>query len=73
MASQGIEVQIMTCSQCGDIVCVCPQVCRLACGGMGYSMASGLPSIYMGIVASQTYEGDNTVLYLQTARYFDYM
>ena len=70
MASQGIEVQILTGSQYGDD-CVHPQVCRLACGGMGYSMASGLPSIYMGIVASQTYEGDNTVLYLQTARYFD--
>ena len=45
------------------------EACRLACGGMGYSLASGLPQLYMRIVPSQTYEGDNTVLYLQTARF----
>lgn len=45
------------------------EACRLACGGMGYSLASGLPQLYMRAVPSQTYEGDNTVLYLQTARF----
>ncbi|XP_065897934.1 peroxisomal acyl-coenzyme A oxidase 1-like [Dysidea avara] len=45
------------------------EVCRLSCGGMGYSLASGLPFLYVRIVAAQTYEGENTVLYLQTARY----
>ena len=45
------------------------EACRLACGGMGYSLASGLPQLYMRVVPSQTYEGDNTVLYLQTARF----
>jgi len=43
--------------------------CRLACGGHGYSMASGIPTIYVYAVPGSTFEGDNTVLYLQTARY----
>ena len=44
------------------------QVCRLACGGHGYSQASGLPFLYVNYVAAVTYEGENTVMYLQTAR-----
>lgn len=43
--------------------------CRLACGGHGYSDASGIPKIYTQVTAACTYEGENTVLYLQTARY----
>ncbi len=42
--------------------------CRLACGGHGYSHASGLPKIYVSTTPGCTYEGENTVLYLQTAR-----
>jgi len=42
--------------------------CRLACGGHGYSQASGLPKIYASQVSACTYEGENTVLLLQTAR-----
>lgn len=42
--------------------------CRLACGGHGYSLSSGLPKIYAQVTAACTYEGENTVLYLQTAR-----
>ncbi|XP_053151016.1 peroxisomal acyl-coenzyme A oxidase 2 isoform X2 [Hemicordylus capensis] len=45
------------------------EVCRKACGGHGYSLLSGLPSIYTKLVASCTYEGENTVLLLQTARF----
>ena len=45
------------------------QMCRLACGGHGYSLASGIPTLYVNYTAAQTYEGENTVLYLQTARY----
>lgn len=45
------------------------EVCRLACGGHGYSQASGIPKIYVQTTAACTYEGENTVLYLQTARY----
>uniref|UniRef100_A0A8C5QLV2 Acyl-coenzyme A oxidase n=1 Tax=Leptobrachium leishanense TaxID=445787 RepID=A0A8C5QLV2_9ANUR len=45
------------------------EVCRKACGGHGYSLFSGLPSLYTKVVAACTYEGENTVLHLQTARF----
>uniref|UniRef100_A0A8D0DV59 Acyl-coenzyme A oxidase n=1 Tax=Salvator merianae TaxID=96440 RepID=A0A8D0DV59_SALMN len=45
------------------------EVCRRACGGHGYSLLSGLPTLYNRLVASCTYEGENTVLLLQTARF----
>lgn len=45
------------------------ELCRLACGGHGYSHASGIPKIYSQTTAACTYEGENTVLFLQTARY----
>lgn len=43
--------------------------CRLACGGHGYMNCSNLPNIYAMITASELYEGENTVMLLQTARY----
>ena len=43
--------------------------CRVSCGGHGYSLSSGFPYIYTSASPSLTYEGDNTVLLLQTARY----
>lgn len=45
------------------------ELCRLACGGHGYSQASGIPYIYVNYVSASTYEGENTVMLLQTARY----
>ncbi|KYQ53952.1 putative peroxisomal acyl-coenzyme A oxidase 1 [Trachymyrmex zeteki] len=42
---------------------------RLACGGHGYMDASNLPATYGLVTATCTYEGENTVLLLQTARY----
>ncbi|XP_021378180.1 peroxisomal acyl-coenzyme A oxidase 1-like [Mizuhopecten yessoensis] len=45
------------------------EVCRMACGGHGYSHASGLPKIYVDLTPGCTYEGENTVMMLQTARY----
>ncbi|CAB4002270.1 peroxisomal acyl-coenzyme A oxidase 1 isoform X2, partial [Paramuricea clavata] len=46
------------------------ETCRFRCGGHGFSMSSGLPTIYGDHVApSCTYEGDNIVMLLQTARY----
>ena len=46
------------------------EMCRFRCGGHGFSMSSGLPSVYRDQVApSCTYEGDNIVMMLQTARY----
>jgi len=43
--------------------------CRMACGGHGYSLASGLPQVYSVAVGGCTYEGENMVLLLQLARY----
>lgn len=43
--------------------------CRLACGGHGYMNCSNLPQIYALTTATETYEGENTVMLLQTARY----
>lgn len=45
------------------------ETCRLACGGHGYMSASNLPSTYGLVTAMCTYEGENTVLLLQTARF----
>lgn len=45
------------------------EVCRRACGGHGYLAASGFSDIYKSMTAAQTYEGENTVLLLQTARF----
>ncbi|XP_015587511.1 probable peroxisomal acyl-coenzyme A oxidase 1 [Cephus cinctus] len=42
---------------------------RLACGGHGYMDASNLPGTYGLVTATCTYEGENTVMLLQTARY----
>uniref|UniRef100_A0A8B9T5M8 Acyl-coenzyme A oxidase n=1 Tax=Anas platyrhynchos TaxID=8839 RepID=A0A8B9T5M8_ANAPL len=43
--------------------------CRMACGGHGYSRCSGIPDIYVTFTPSCTYEGENTVMMLQTARF----
>lgn len=43
-------------------------VCRLACGGHGYLASSNLPRIYTTTTAAITYEGENTVMWLQVAR-----
>jgi len=45
------------------------ETCRKACGGHGFSLFSGLPTLYTDWVAACTYEGENNVMYLQTARY----
>lgn len=45
------------------------EVCRLACGGHGYLNSAGFNELYQMATAAQTYEGENTVLLLQTARY----
>ncbi|XP_044151949.1 peroxisomal acyl-coenzyme A oxidase 1 isoform X2 [Bufo gargarizans] len=43
--------------------------CRMACGGHGYSRSSGIPDIYVTFSPACTYEGENTVMMLQTARF----
>ncbi|XP_055971404.1 peroxisomal acyl-coenzyme A oxidase 1 isoform X2 [Sorex fumeus] len=45
------------------------EACRMACGGHGYSHCSGLPNLYVNFTPTCTFEGENTVMMLQTARY----
>lgn len=45
------------------------EICRLSCGGHGYLNSAGFQDIYGMVTAAQTYEGENTVMFLQTARY----
>ncbi|KAK9686324.1 fatty-acyl coenzyme A oxidase, variant 2 [Basidiobolus ranarum] len=42
--------------------------CRQACGGHGYSAYTGLASMYQDFAVQCTWEGDNTILTLQTGR-----
>ena len=42
---------------------------RKCCGGQGYAVLSGLPDILALVTPQCTWEGDNMVLYQQTARY----
>lgn len=45
------------------------ELARLCCGGHGYMHLSGLPHMGGNYAPQATYEGDNNVLCLQTARY----
>lgn len=66
------ELHALSCclkAVCTDEAAQAVQVCRLACGGHGYLNSSGFNDIYGMIVAAQHYEGENTVMLLQTARY----
>jgi acyl-CoA oxidase len=42
---------------------------RRLCGGHGFASISGLPELVTLVVAATTFEGENYVMYLQTARY----
>ena len=54
---------------CTDMAALGMEQARFSCGGHGYSHASGLPKLYASSVPACTYEGENTVMKLQTARY----
>ena len=43
------------------------EACRRCCGGHGYSLQSGLPTLFSSYVQNATWEGDNNVLYLQVS------
>lgn len=45
------------------------EISRLACGGHGFMHISGIPHTAGNYAPQATYEGDNNVLCLQTARY----
>jgi len=49
------------------------EVARRSAGGAGYSAWSGLPNIYFNSSPVPTYEGDNTVMMLQSSRYLKKM
>ncbi|GHJ85108.1 hypothetical protein NliqN6_1510 [Naganishia liquefaciens] len=42
--------------------------CRQSCGGHGYSAYSGFPNMYADFAVQCTWEGDNTILSLQSGR-----
>jgi acyl-CoA oxidase len=44
------------------------EVCRKCCGGHGYSKFSGLVDLLGNYIPANTYEGENTLLFLQCAR-----
>ena len=45
------------------------QVLRRACGGHGFLQYSGLPGLLSEASPATTYEGENSILLLQTARF----
>lgn len=45
------------------------EACRLTCGGHGYMALAGFGTTFASYAPNVTYEGDNNVLCLQTARY----
>jgi hypothetical protein len=45
------------------------ETCRRSCGGHGYLISSGVAENMVASLALVTIEGENTVLYLQTARF----
>ncbi|XP_045495057.1 probable peroxisomal acyl-coenzyme A oxidase 1 [Colias croceus] len=57
-------LKVISSSDCTALI----EKCRLSCGGHGFMLSSNLPHIYGLCTASCTYEGENTVLLLQTAR-----
>lgn len=66
------ELHALSCclkALCTDEAVQAIQTCRLACGGHGYLNSSGFNDIYGNVVAAQHYEGENTIMYLQTARF----
>lgn len=45
------------------------ETCRMACGGHGYLASSNFNILYGMLTAAATYEGETTVMLLQTARF----
>ncbi|XP_005109417.2 peroxisomal acyl-coenzyme A oxidase 1 [Aplysia californica] len=54
---------------CSDIAVEHAEILRRSCGGHGYMLLSGLAPLYTSSLGLVTVEGENTVLYQQTARY----
>ena len=43
--------------------------CRRSCGGHGYMMISGLPTLYTNYIPKVTYDGENNILAIQAIKY----
>ncbi|GAB4820390.1 hypothetical protein N2152v2_007436 [Parachlorella kessleri] len=56
-------------SLCTDIASWGVETCRRTCGGHGFLLSSGLPTLFISYVQNVTWEGENNVMYLQAARY----
>lgn len=52
----------------GEIVYDGMEICKRACGGHGYSHYSHFPNLLSEYSSNLTYEGENTILYLQVTR-----
>lgn len=66
------ELHALACclkSVCSQDAAAGVEICRMACGGHGFMNSSGLPATYGFAAAAATYEGENTIMLLQTARY----
>lgn len=56
-------------AQFSDSMMVTFDKARRSCGGAGYQSNSGLTELFHAASPIQTYEGDNTVMLLQSARF----
>lgn len=66
------ELHALSCclkAVCTNEAAKATETCRLSCGGHGFLHSSGLDDNYRNATAAQTYEGENTVMLLQTARF----
>ncbi|XP_061392971.1 probable peroxisomal acyl-coenzyme A oxidase 1 [Musca vetustissima] len=66
------EIHVLSCAMkvlCSKTAMAGTETLRLACGGHGYLASSNLGYLYSDATASCTYEGENTVLLLQVARF----
>ncbi|XP_073845453.1 acyl-coenzyme A oxidase 1-like [Musca autumnalis] len=66
------EMHVLSCAMkvlCSKTAMAGVETLRLACGGHGYLASSNLGYLYSDATASCTYEGENTVLLLQVARF----
>lgn len=61
------SLTVMITKECSKDV----ELCRMACGGHGYSAASNLPSFFKDLVAADHETGDSAALLLQMARFVE--
>lgn len=67
--ASSLTVVVRECVQALSSITACDGIegCRRCCGGHGYSLLSGLPTLYTDYLPNATWEGDNNVLCLQVS------